>query len=155
MRALVGLAVFALAVFAVALIGTLSSTTTTQEYMQLEQPTWAPPSWVFGPVWTALYAIMAVAGWNVWRLRGWRGAGGALTLYAVQLALNAAWTPLFFAAGLRGIAMINIAALLVVLTATTIAFFRISRLSGVLLVPYWLWVAFASALNFAVWQLNA
>src|SRR5690606_23257804 len=106
--ALAGLAVFAAAVVAAALIGTLSSTATAQDYMRLEQPAWAPPSWVFGPVWTVLYAMIAVAGWNVWRLRGWRGARLALSLYAAQLVLNAAWTPLFFAAGLRGAALADI-----------------------------------------------
>src|SRR5690606_5115294 len=153
--ALAGLAVFAAAVVAAALIGTLSSTATAQDYMRLEQPEWAPPSWVFGPVWTVLYAMIAVAGWNVWRLRGWRGARLALSLYAAQLVLNAAWTPLFFAAGLRGAALADIVLLLAVLTAVVTVFFRISRLSGALLVPYWAWVAFAAALNFAVWRLNA
>ncbi|WP_420158187.1 TspO/MBR family protein [Nocardiopsis sp. CNT-189] len=153
--ALAGLGVFAAAVIAAALAGALSSTTAAQDYMRLEQPAWAPPSWVFGPVWTVLYAAIAVAGWNVWRLRGWSGARTALSLYAVQLVLNAAWTPLFFAAGLRGTALVDIVLLLAVLTAAVPAFFRVSAVSGALLVPYWFWVAFAAALNLAVWRLNA
>src|SRR5215212_9980606 len=91
-----GLAGFGLAVAAAALIGGLGVAGTAAEYQNLEQPSWAPPSWLFGPVWTLLYAMIAVAGWLVWRRTGWTRA---LTVYAVQLALNAAWTPIFFGFG--------------------------------------------------------
>ncbi|MEE7560368.1 tryptophan-rich sensory protein, partial [Xanthomonas sp. Kuri4-2] len=117
-------------------------------------PAWAPPGWLFGPVWSVLYGMMAVAAWLVWRERGWRGAGGALALFLVQLALNAAWSWLFFAWHRGGAAFADILALWLVLGATTLAFARRQRLAGVLLVPYLLWVSFALALNYTVWHLN-
>lgn len=123
-------------------------------YPSLAKPSWNPPSWVFAPVWTALYIGMAVAAWLVWRTSGWRDASGALRLFAVQLALNAAWSPLFF--GLRSPAagLVDIAALWLVVAATIVAFFRIAPVAGALLVPYGLWVTFAAALNAAIWRLN-
>lgn len=152
---LVGLAVFVAAVTAAALIGALANTGSSSEYAALQQPSWAPPSWVFGPVWTILYALIAVSGWLVWRLGGWRGARVELTVFAVQLLLNAVWSPLFFGAGLRGLAFVDICLLVVALVATIVLFARRSRWAAVLLVPYLAWVLFAAALNFAVWQLNA
>ena len=112
------------------------------------------PAWVFGPVWTALYLSMAIAAWLVWRRAGWPGGARALGLFAVQLALNAAWSPLFF--GLRSPAagLVDIAALWLAIAATVFAFFRIAPVAGALLVPYWLWVTFATALNAAIWSLN-
>lgn len=152
---LLGLAGFAAAVTAAALVGVLSSTVTAAEYAALRQPSWAPPSWVFGPVWTALYAMIAVSGWLVWRRHGWRGARVELSFYLVQLVLNAAWTPLFFAAGLRGAALVDICLLVAALTATIVLFARRSRWAAALLVPYWAWTVFATALNLSVWRLNA
>ncbi len=105
-------------------------------------------------MWIALYVLIAVAGWLVWRRAGWRGARAALTLFAVQLVLNAAWTPLFFGAEMRAAALVDILLLLAVITAMIPAFARVSRTAAALLVPYWAWVAFASALTFAMWQLN-
>lgn len=151
---LVAAAVFAAAVTAAALIGVLSSPGTAADYAALQQPPWAPPSWLFGPVWTVLYAMIALSGWLVWRARGWRGARAELSLFAVQLVLNAAWTPLFFAAGLRGTALVDIVLLVAVLSVTIVLFFRVSRLAGALLAPYWAWTVFATALNFSIWQLN-
>ncbi|WP_159942328.1 MULTISPECIES: TspO/MBR family protein [unclassified Nocardiopsis] len=151
---LLGLAAFLVAVTAVAALGVLSNTGTSSDYAALRQPPWAPPSWLFGPVWTVLYAMIAVSGWLVWRRHGWRGARVELALYAVQLFLNAAWTPLFFAAGLRGVAFADICLLVVALTATIVLFARRSRWAAALLVPYWAWVLFAAALNFSVWRLN-
>lgn len=153
-RSLLGLAGFVAAVTAVALVGTLSNVGSAADYAALEQPSWAPPSWLFGPVWTVLYVLIAVSGWLVWRRRGWRGARLELSVYVIQLLLNAAWTPLFFAAGLRGTAFLDIVLLVVALTATIALFARVSRWAAVLLVPYWAWTVFATALNFAVWQLN-
>ncbi len=125
-----------------------------QEYGILQQPSWAPPSWLFGPVWTALYAAMAVAAWLVWRSGSIAETKGALAAYAAQLVLNAAWTPLFFGLGWRGIALIDITVLWVVLLATVVLFFRRTAVAGWLLVPYLAWTTFALCLNFAVWQLN-
>jgi tryptophan-rich sensory protein len=146
-----GLAVFALAVTAVAVLGSLAVTGTSGEYASLERPGWAPPSWLFGPVWTVLYATIAVSGWLVWRRVG---AHAALLPYAVQLLLNAAWTPVFFGAGRYGWALVDIVALWFAIAATVAAFWRFSRPAALLLVPYWLWVTYATALNASIWWLN-
>jgi benzodiazapine receptor len=152
-RAALGLAVFAFVVIVVAAVGGLAASAAAQ-YQALEQPTWAPPAAVFGPVWTVLYAMIAVAGWLVWRRRGVAGARPALIVYAVQLVLNALWTPLFFGLGAIAVAFADIC-LLWIAVATTIALFsRHSRPAAGLLVPYLAWVTFAAALNGAIWQLN-
>jgi tryptophan-rich sensory protein len=120
----------------------------------LSKPAWNPPAWLFGPVWTVLYLMMAIAAWLVWRKMGFSGAAGAMGIFAVQLALNAAWSPLFF--GLRNPAagLVDIAALWIAVGVTLIAFWRVLPLAAVLLLPYWLWVSFATALNFAIWRRN-
>jgi len=147
----VGLVPFALAVAVAALIGVLGVTGTAAEYQNLDQPSWAPPSWLFGPVWTVLYAMIAVAGWLVWRRTGWNRA---LTVYAVQLALNAIWTPIFFGFGRYGLALAEIVVLWVLIGVTVVLFRPISRTAAWLLVPYWAWVTFATALNAAIWHAN-
>lgn len=154
-KPILALAISVAAVVLASGIGGLASASSAEQYRQLEQPTFAPPSWVFGPVWTALYALMAIAAWLVWRSGPWAQTRPALTLYAVQLLLNAAWTPLFFGLGWRGIAFFELSLLLVVLIATVVAFWRRRVVAGVLLLPYLAWSAFALCLNFAVWQLNA
>lgn len=123
-------------------------------YAALEKPAFTPPAWLFGPVWTLLYAAMGVAAWLVWRTRGFSGAGGALALFFTQLALNALWTVLFFGLRAPGLALAEILVLSLAIGATTIAFWRHHPLAGALLVPYWLWVTFAAALNLRIWQLN-
>lgn len=124
-------------------------------YPTLTKPAWTPPAWMFGPVWTILYTVMAVAAWLVWRRAGFSGGRWALTLYAVQLALNAAWSPLFF--GLRSplAGLVDIVFLWFAIAVTTISFWRLTPLAGWLLVPYLLWVTLATALNFTLWRLNA
>src|SRR5690349_23740704 len=139
-----GLLPFAAAVSAAALIGGLGVAGTAAEYRNLDQPSWAPPSWLFGPVWTVLYAMIAVAGWLVWRRTGWNRA---LTVYAVQLVLNALWTPIFFGFGRYGLALVDIVAMSLLIGATIFLFRPISRAAAWLLVPYWAWVTFATALN--------
>jgi tryptophan-rich sensory protein len=146
-----GLIPFAAAVTAAALLGVLGVTGTSTEYQTLEQPPWAPPSWLFGPVWTILYAMIAVAGWLVWRRTGWNRA---LSIYAAQLVLNAIWTPIFFGFGQYGLALIDIVVLWVLIGATIVLFRPISRTAAWLLVPYWAWVTFATALNAAIWYAN-
>jgi translocator protein len=123
--------------------------------MSLEKPAFNPPSWVFGPVWTVLYAMMAVAAWLVWREAGFGGATAALSLFFVQLALNLAWSGIFFGLRQPGWALVEIAVLWAAILATMILFFRHSTLAGWLLVPYLLWVSFASVLNAALWRLNS
>ena len=124
-------------------------------YRQLVRPEWAPPSWVFGPVWTVLYVFMGVAAWLVWRAEGFRGARVALSLFLVQLAFNALWTWLFFGWKLGAVSFAEILLLWALITATLIAFWRISRVAGALLIPYLLWVSFALVLNWRLWHLNA
>ena len=124
-------------------------------YQTLEQPAWAPPGWLFGPVWTALYLLMGIAAWLVWRERGWSGARGVLTLFVVQLAFNALWTWLFFGWELRGWAFAEIVLLWLLIAAVLVGFWRVRRLAGLLLVPYLAWVTYAAALTFAIWRLNA
>lgn len=121
-------------------------------YASLAKPEWNPPSWIFGPVWSVLYLSMAVAAWLVWR-KG--GQGHALRLYIVQLALNAAWTPVFFGAHQLGAALLVILALWLAILLTLRAFWRISMPAGLLFVPYLAWVSFASFLNFTLWRMNS
>ena len=121
-------------------------------YRTLAKPSWNPPAWVFGPVWTGLYATMGVAAWRVWRPAGFAPARGALTLYFGQLAVNGLWSPIFFGWQRPGWALVDIAALLALVTATWVAFRARDRLAGGLFVPYVLWVAFATALNAAIYQ---
>ncbi|GGS53436.1 TspO/MBR family protein [Actinokineospora fastidiosa] len=146
-----GLLVFGAAVAAVAVVGAIAAGSAGTQYQQLRLPPWAPPSWLFGPVWTALYVLIAVSGWLVWRRRG---LGPAMVLYAAQLLLNAAWTPLFFAAREYGLALVDIVVLLVAVVVLTGWFFRLHRVAGALLVPYALWVGYATALNAAIVVLN-
>ncbi|MBH1362710.1 tryptophan-rich sensory protein [Stenotrophomonas maltophilia] len=140
--------------FAAAALGAWASTSAASFYASLTLPAWAPPAGVFGPVWTLLYAMMAVAAWLVWRERGWRGARPALTLYLVQLAVNALWSWLFFGWKLGSLAFADILVLIVLVCATIFGFLRIQRAAAVLLLPYLAWISFASALNFAVWRAN-
>jgi tryptophan-rich sensory protein len=149
-----GMGAFVAAAVVAAASGALTSTGAAEQYGALVQPAWAPPPWLFGPVWTVLYALIAVSGWLVWRRAGWSGARTALTVYAVQLVLNALWTPLFFGAGLFGIAFAEIVLLAAVIVATIVLFARHSRTAAAMLVPYLLWVSFAAALTFAIWTFN-
>jgi tryptophan-rich sensory protein len=149
-----GLVGWLLVSFAAAAIGSAASIQAGPFYAQLVRPEWAPPASVFGPVWTVLYALMGIAAWLVWRIDGFRGARTALTLFLVQLAVNALWSWLFFAWHLGAASFADIVVLWVLIVATMITFWRISRLAAALLVPYLLWVSFASALNYTMWQLN-
>jgi translocator protein len=123
-------------------------------FVQLQKPAWQPPNWLFGPVWTTLYAMMAVAAWLVWRRHGFSHASGPLTLFLVQLAFNAAWSPVFFGMRQPGLAFIVIVVLLTLIVATTVAFWRHQRAAGMLLLPYLVWVSFATLLNWAIWRMN-
>jgi len=140
--------------FAAAALGARASIQASTFYAQLAQPDWAPPASVFGPVWSALYLLMAIAAWWVWRQGGWARQRTALVLYVLQLALNTLWSWLFFAWHLGGPAFADIIALCLLIVATLVAFWRVSALAGALLLPYLAWVSFAAALNYAVWQAN-
>lgn len=150
-RSLLALLGFLAAVAVAAGLGGLAAGSAGSEYARLDQPAFAPPSSVFGPVWTVLYVMIAVAGWLVWRRVGW---GRATTAWAVQLVLNAAWTPLFFGAGLYGVALVEIVVLLVAIVVTVALFLPRSRPAAWLMVPYLAWVLFATALNASIWWLN-
>jgi len=124
-------------------------------YATLAKPPWNPPSAVFAPVWTVLYATMAVAAWLVWRRAGFAGAGVALAAFGAQLALNALWSYLFFGLHRPGVAFADIVALWFAILAVVLLFRRHDGWAGVLMVPYLMWVGFAACLNFALWRLNA
>lgn len=124
-------------------------------YASLNKPAWNPPGWIFGPVWTALYTMMAVAAWLVWRQGGWSRQRTPLVLFAVQLALNALWTPLFFGLHRPDLAFAGIVALWLAICATMVAFRRVSRPAVWLLAPYLAWVSFAAALNLTLWRMNS
>ncbi len=134
--------------------GAVASVRSEEFYGQLVRPEWAPPSSLFGPVWTVLYILMAVAAWLVWCERGFSGARTALWLYLIQLVANALWTWLFFAWRQGTLAFVEILVLWVLIVATIIAFWRVHKLAAVLLLPYLGWVTFASMLTYAVWQGN-
>ena len=139
--------------FAVAgLGGSATATSVDSWYPTLARPGFTPPDRVFGPVWSVLYAMMALAAWLVGRRTGWRAP--ALGLFLVQLALDLAWSILFFGLQLIGAALADILLLIALIAATTIAFWRIDRRAGLLLLPYLLWVGYASLLNGGIWLMN-
>jgi benzodiazapine receptor len=140
--------------FTAAAIGASGSIEADAFYDQLVQPAWAPPPGLFGPVWTLLYVLMAIAAWLVWRAEGLRTARMALGLFLVQLALNSLWSWLFFVWNLGGMAFVEVVLLWILIVVTLVAFWRVRPLAGVLLAPYLMWVSFAAALNYALWQLN-
>ena len=147
------LAAFLAASFLVAGLGGFSTVSNVDGwYVTADKAPWSPPNWIFGPVWTVLYTAMAVAAWLVWRKRTAR-TRPALTAYAVQLALNLAWTPVFFglypALGTAALwlALAIILALIAAVTVTVVYFGPISRTAGLLLLPYIAWLVFASSLN--------
>lgn len=151
-KGLVALAGFVAAAFLPAIIGTRFLPG--QWYLELAKPDWTPPSWLFGPVWTALYATIGVAAWLVWRRVGFGGAPMAWRFWGIQLALNSAWSWVFFGLRAPGAALVEIGALLLAIVANIIAFRRHRPAAAWLLVPYLAWVTFATALNAAIWRLN-
>jgi translocator protein len=140
--------------FAVAAVGAFASIEARAFYAQLARPAWAPPGYVFGPVWSVLYALMGVSAWLVWRERGAKHWALALTLFVVQLGVNALWSWLFFAWHKGAWAFADVLLLLTLIAATIVAFGTVRRLAAWLLLPYLLWVGFASALTWAMWQGN-
>jgi tryptophan-rich sensory protein len=123
-------------------------------YASLAKPPWTPPSAVFAPVWTTLYVLMGVAAWLVWQRAGFGGAGAGLIWFLVQLVLNALWSYLFFGLHHIDLALIDIVALWAAILVVTLLFWRTDWRAGALMLPYLTWVAFASALNFALWRMN-
>jgi tryptophan-rich sensory protein len=149
-----GLVGWLVATLATGAIGALSTRHAREFYAGLVKPAWAPPGWLFGPVWTLLYLLMGVAAWLVWRRAGWTGATTALSLFLVQLVCNALWSWIFFAWHRGDLAFAEIIVLLGLIVATVVAFGRVHRIAAVLLLPYLAWVTFAAALNLAIWRAN-
>lgn len=135
--------------------GSVTATSVEGWYRTIERPPYNPPDWVFGPVWTLLYVMMAVAAWRVWRCGPAPAVGRALMLYGMQLALNLAWSLIFFGAHAIGAAFLEILVLLAAIAATTLAFWQIDRAAGWLMAPYLTWTAFAAFLNGSIWWLNS
>lgn len=124
-------------------------------YATLAKPSWNPPNWIFGPVWSALYFCMAVAAWLSWRQGGFSGATLPLALFGVQLGLNVLWSCLFFGLQSPGLAFLEVLLLWVAIAATMVTFWQRSVIAGILFLPYLAWVTFARILNFTIWRLNA
>ena len=156
MRSVPALILFIVVVYAAAGIGSLFTAQSVNDwYVALSKPSWNPPSWVFGPVWTVLYGMMGVAAWLVWLRRREVSVTLPLVLFFVQLALNVVWSLLFFGLQSPGAAFLEIIVLWLAIAATLLAFWRVAPLAGVLFIPYILWVSFAAVLNYTIWQLNA
>jgi tryptophan-rich sensory protein len=151
----IGLAVFIVVCLGAGGLGAIATTPEIEGwYRTIEKPSWNPPDWIFGPVWTTLFVLMAIAAWLVWKPAGFKAPAAPLSLFAVQLVLNVAWSWIFFGLHQPGWAFIEIAVLWLTILATTVAFFRCSQVAGWLLVPYLAWVSFAAVLNFTIWRLN-
>lgn len=143
------------AAFAVAALGGLATASSVDTwYATLQKPGFNPPNTVFAPVWTTLYALMAIAAWRVWRAASGATRRRATALYAAQLALNLGWSLIFFGLRQPGLALVEIALLFAAVVLTGLTFWRIDRPAGLLFVPYAAWVAFAALLNFEIWRLN-
>ena len=151
-----GLAAWLLVSFTAAGLGSIATATSVDGWYQtLARPSWNPPDWVFGPVWTTLFAMMAVAAWLIWRQAGLRQAAMPLGLFFAQLALNVLWSVLFFGLRRPDLAAFEIVLLWLAIAATIVAFWRRSLPAALLMLPYFLWVTFAAMLNFAIARLNS
>ena len=153
-KQILGLGGWLVVSFVASAVGAVASIQAKSFYNQLIQPNWAPPPALFGPVWTSLYAMMGIAAWLVWRSNGFQTNRRALTLFLLQLVFNALWSWIFFAWHLGAMAFAEVLVLWILIVATLVSFWRVRPLAGLLLIPYLLWVTFASALNYSLWQLN-
>jgi tryptophan-rich sensory protein len=137
------------------LIGGLFSMNAKMIFEQLKEPSFAPPSWVFMPVWIFLYIIMGIAFYRVWaKGRETPGVKSAMFYFILQLVFNVLWSVFFFSLGLRAAALVDLIILIIYTAITTVKFFRIDKAAGILMIPYLLWLIFAGALNFAIVLLN-
>jgi tryptophan-rich sensory protein len=155
-RALLALFGFLVVCFAVSAIGGwMTAGSVDTWYRALAKPSFNPPDWIFAPVWSVLYAMIALAGWRVWRRTGFVGRGSAaLAAWGVQLVLNLAWSCVFFGLRNPGAALMVILALLAAIVVTLMLMRRVDRPAALLFVPYLLWVGFATVLNASIWILN-
>ena len=140
--------------FAAAALGAVASVDAGEFYEQLARPGWAPPKWLFGPVWTILYMTMGVAAWLVWRAHGFERGRTALIIFIIQLGVNALWSWVFFVWRQGAFAFAEVMLLWCLVVATVVSFWRLHRVAGGLLLPYLAWVTFASALTYSTWRLN-
>jgi benzodiazapine receptor len=153
-RQVVGLLGWLLVTYAAAAAGAVASAEAGAFYQQLVRPSWAPPGWLFAPVWTVLYILMGGAAWVVWREYGFKEGRTALALFVVQLGANALWTWVFFVWHRGALAFAEIMLLWCLIVATAASFRRLNALAAALMLPYLAWVTFACALTFATWRLN-
>jgi translocator protein len=154
-RPWIGLIVFMVLCFFAAWLGSAATMPKIDGwYASLTKPSWNPPNWIFGPVWTVLYLAMSVAPWLVWRKTGWSGAKLPLSLFGLQLALNVAWSWMFFGMESPALAFVEILLLWIAIAATMVVFWLRAKVAGLLFVPYLAWVTFAAALNFVIWRSN-
>ncbi len=135
--------------------GVITASSVDTWYQTLQKPVFNPPDWLFAPVWSTLYLMMAVAGWRVWKRVGLTAGRRAFLVYGLQLVLNLVWSYLFFGIQRIDLALIEIVILLTVIIINMVMFWRIDRLAGILFIPYVLWVFFAQLLNFSLLMLNA
>jgi translocator protein len=150
-----GLVVWIVVCFAAAGIGGAVTTPKIGTwYATLVKPTWNPPNWIFGPVWSTLYFFMAIAAWMVWRQGGFVSAKLSLTLFGIQLILNVLWSCIFFGLQMPGLAFVEVHLLWASIAVVMVTFWQRSMIAGILFFPYLAWVSFASVLNFAIWRLN-
>jgi tryptophan-rich sensory protein len=155
LRSIVGVVVWLAICFSAGAIGArFTGPAVASWYTGISKPSWTPPNSLFGPVWSALYLMMGLAAWLVWRRVGFSGAPGAMLLFGLQLVFNAGWSGIFFGLRRFDIAFVEIVILWVLILATAIAFWRHDARAGLLLLPYLAWVGYAGALNLAIWRLN-
>ena len=155
LKPMVGLVLWVALSFCAGLIGSrFTGPAVATWYGSVSRPAWAPPNFLFGPVWSALYLMMGIAAWLVWRKAGMSGAPGAMLLFGLQLIANAAWSAIFFGLHRFDLAFVEIVVLWALILATMVAFWRLGARAGLLLLPYALWVSYAGALNLAIWRLS-
>ena len=154
LRQVVGLVVSLLIVFGIAALGGfLTNLSVSSWYPSLNKPSWTPTGATIGTIWTILYILMGIAAWIVWRSASERRQL-PLAIYAIQLLLNLGWSVLFFGLRSSGLALIEIGVLWLAILATSVAFWKVSKLAGVLMAPYLSWVTFAGVLNALIWNMN-
>lgn len=151
---IIGLFAWFIITFTAAAIGSIASMDAQSFYSSLVQPAWAPSPSVFGPVWTALYTLIAIAAWLAWCVKGFVNARIAFSLYILQLFFNAAWSWLFFVWQHGFLAFLDTILLMALILLTAISFWKIRPIAAILFIPYYIWVCFASYLNYVLWMLN-
>lgn len=153
---IVGLLVWLAICFGASALGAAATSSSVNGWYQtLDKPSWNPPDWVFGPVWTLLYFLMAVAAWLVWRREPIVRCRWPLGLFLLQLALNVGWSVVFFGLKAPGWAFFEIVVLCLAIAATAYVFWRRSKVAALLLAPYLTWTTFAAVLNFTLWRFNS